>query len=231
MGHTAAKVKPQKWRKGNKMKRFISILLVLAMVFGMSTSVFAGDAIEANNAPMFDAEMVNDHMMRFTENGVVETVEIRDNQVIYNNQETGEEIVFTIDGNNVHSSATGETIVVTDEEAEELISVMSSTEHPKSDTKKFTYAKIKAALGGTASVAAIASAIVALLSAAGFSAPEMLPEILDLIGGIAGLTALVMEGSSSHGIKVSLKEKQRRAVRQGKEYFIWVWSVTNISTY
>ncbi len=42
MGHTAAKVKPQKWRKGYKMKKFISILLVLSMVFGMSTSVFAG---------------------------------------------------------------------------------------------------------------------------------------------------------------------------------------------
>ncbi len=52
MGHRAAKVKPQKWRKGNKMKRFISILLVLAMVLGMSTSVFAANSALIESQPV-----------------------------------------------------------------------------------------------------------------------------------------------------------------------------------
>ena len=193
--------------------------------------MFAGESMDANSNSSLKAEMINDHTMRFSENGVVETVEVRENQVIYNNQKTGEKIVLTVDGNRVHSSATGETIVVTDEEAEELIDMISSDTHPQSTTKMFSYAKIKSALGGTATIAAIAGAIVGLLSAAGYSAPEMLPEILELVKGISGLAALIMNGSSDHGIKVTLKEKKRRAVRQGKEYYVWVWSVTGISKY
>ncbi len=231
MGHTAAKVKPQKWRKGIEMKKFISILLVLSMVFGMSTSVFAGEAVDVNHSPELNVEMVNDHTMRFNENGVVETVEVKGNQVIYNNQTTGEKFVLTVEGNRIHSSATGETIVVTAEEAEELVSIMSSAEHPKTDTKKFSYAKIKSVLGGTASVATIAAALVGLIAATGVSVPGALNLVIELIGGISGLAAAVNKGSSEHGIKVNLKEKQRRAVRQGKEYYIWVWTITSISTY
>lgn len=213
------------------MKKLISMLLTLSLVFGLSASAFAAEGITVDLNSDVKIEVVNDNFAKFYENGNLETVKVNGQQVIYNNLTTGEEIILTVDGNRIHSSATGETIVVSNEEVQELVSAVSSGEHPKSMTKKFSYASIKKALGGTASTAVIAAAIITLLTSAGITVPGALAAIVDLIGGMSGLVGSVMDGSSKHGIKIYLKEKKRRAVRQGKEYFVWVWSIESISKY
>lgn len=48
MGHTAAKVKPQKWRKGYKMKKLLSLLLAFTMVFSTATVSFADVKTDEN---------------------------------------------------------------------------------------------------------------------------------------------------------------------------------------
>lgn len=218
------------WWKEEIMKKFMSALLALTLVLGMGTSVFA----ETQEQPIVsigqsvEMKIIDDYTMQFTEKGVVETVQVLGNQVVISNQNTGDKIVLTINGNSIHSSATDKTITLTDSEVD-AISTFAS--HPQTKTKLFSYASIKSALGGTATVAGVAGMIVAGLVAAGITVPTALPTVITFLGGITGLVSQVMKGSSSHGIKVNLKEVKRIAHRQGKEYIVWVWSISSIGTY
>ncbi len=211
-------------------KRFLSIILSIAMVLSLSSVAFAG--VEGQRTisvtPSVEAKIIDDHTIQFTEDGVVEIVQVFDNQVVISNQETGERIVLTINGNTIHSSATGKTITLTESEVE---AISTAASHPQTETKKFSYASIKSALGGTATVAGVAGMIVAGLVAAGITVPSALPTVITFLGGITGLVSQVMKGSSSHGIRVDLKEVKRIAHRQGKEYVVWVWSIDDIGTY
>lgn len=219
-------------RSTYRVNRVISFFLIALLLFGCSSTMRV-NAVATSALIMQDVEMqiIDDHTIQFTEDGIIETVRATENQVVISNHNTGSELVLTINGNSIHSSATGETVTILDSEREELVNGLRASSHPKTASKSFSYAKIKSLLGGTATVAGVAGVLVALLLSVGIAVPTAIPKILTYFSGIAGLVASVMKGSSKHGFVVKLKENKRITHRQGKEYIVWVWGITSIRTY
>lgn len=91
---------------------------------------------------------------------------------------------------------------------------------------KISYAKIKSAAGTAASLATLASIIVAILSN-NYEIPGMVSTVLSKIEKIGSFTSLVAKGDSNHGIKVNLAYTTKMV--KGKKRA--VWKVTSITTY
>lgn len=127
----------------------------------------------------------------------------------------------------------GRTIIPADVGINKQINIKQSAASYKSKTitKKYSYATIKNALGGTATVASVAGMIIALLVAAGFSVPGMLPVLCTFLGGITGLISYVMKGSSKHGVSVKLKSYMRTLHHGGKTYKVEAWKIVGVSKY
>lgn len=197
----------------NKMKNAVAITLVamlITMILPLQRT-YASEvvkipdsdvylkAISANKVQVIEGDKISEITIKKIDSF---TTEIR----VCEPGETDQ--VFTANSaDGTVTTDTGVTIDALDEETMglgETPVVKATTEKYKSktETKKFSYAKIKKALSSTATVAAIAAAIIALLIAAGYAVPGILLTLIKLLKNVSKLVSLVMDGSIKHGLKI-----------------------------
>lgn len=145
----------------------------------------------------------------------------------------GERTIYTVDKENRTIRISGnDTVFSLDEFLEEDDSLQGQLRANGSTvTKKISFAKIKKALTGTATVATIAGIVISVLTGLGYALPGMLAVLTEKVGQISTVVALVTKGSSSHGLAVKMKSYMRSTTKNGKVYKYKAWKVTNVSKY
>ncbi len=216
-----------------RINRIAGIVLSLAMVFSTMTA-YATD----KNVTVVDGveiQVISDNKIQINDSGEISFIEIEsintnttEVRVLNSDEET---LVLTVDKDNhtVRSSITGETISVDNDFLE--VDSSSSNYVSKTRYKYITYAKIKSLLGGTSTIAAIAGVVISLLVAAGFEVPGMLPVAVSLLENITSLISNIMNGSSNHGLKITLKSYMKTLHHGHETSQVEAWRITAISKY
>lgn len=223
---------------GYKIKSLVAVILAAILIFMLLPiqQAHASEVVEIPNSDISLRVISNDKVEVIEGDTVNEiTVEnVNDEITEIRISEPGEsESVFV--ANSAEGTLTtdeGITINALDGEEENLTEEVTTAAYSsKTTTKKYSYAKIKKALKDTATVATIAGIVIGLLAAAGFAVPEMLPALIDMIGKIVDLLAMVNKGSSKHGLKVKLKSYMRTSTKNGKKYRYEAWKIISAGTY
>lgn len=202
-----------------------SKIIAMGLILFLTTMLLPISFVSAGNSNGVNYEEISNNCIEIDENGIKSRITIIKNdeeenfKVIVKDLNNNKENIFIVNDGKVTSSITGATINVEPQVSKYATGDISY--------KCISYAKIKKMVGTSASVADIAAAIIALCGAAA----TPVGAVTILIAAIGGLVSNVMNGSSSKGIKIKLKETVRRTTKNGKVYRYKSYQIVGVSTY
>lgn len=210
-----------------KGKKIFAVLIVLTLVLS-SVPINSVNAKTNINNSEISVQLVNSTSIKVVagkQTGYISVTKAKNGIKYVKGFESGKKpIVLKVDTKN--GTVTSKNGVVF-----KINSVASDGKKARYVTKKYSYARIKNALGGASGVMGVATALAAFLSALGLTVPGMIPQLLTYLGGITGLISLVMRGSRKHGIKIRLKNYMKIIYHRGKRYRIEAWKVVSVRKY
>ena len=219
--------------------RLLSAFIVLAMLMTLlpANYTYASDTIIVPNSDI-SMRVIDANKLEVIDGDTISKISVEEvdsnvTRIFVSEPGVPDKVLIANSETGTVTTEEGRTIIAADVGIDKQINIKQSAASYKSKTKtkKYSYAKIKNALGGTATVAGVAGMIIALLVAAGFSVPGMLSVLCTFLGGIPGLISYVMKGSSKHGVSVKLKSYMRTLHRGGKTYKVEAWKIVGVSKY
>lgn len=219
-----------------RQNRVIALFIVVALFFTLIPTTKVHAQTISVNGSLIEVKQLNSNTIQFVEEDFIETIQLTKNnstisEIAITNNNTNETITLTYNKNNntLYSSKTGKTVdfsnVVSNDDQ---ISTLAAGDVK---TKKISYKQIKDSLGTGGTIAGIASILILILTNAGLTIATTVAALTTILGGISGLISNYMKGSSTHGLKITLKSSIRKTTKNGKVYSYEVWSVTSISKY
>lgn len=169
------------------------------------------------------------------------TIEIDDNKITVRDSIMETPLIITFLENGIHSSVTGN-IVYDSSVGRQQESMLNTSEMvdgtrantwtPTGDyrTQWYSYAQIKAITGENATLAGIAAAIFGFLSRT-FPMLSTTATILTAISVIGGVVSLVVQGSTSHGIRIRIQKYKLISEKYNETGVFYKWKVLSASSY
>lgn len=218
------------------MKKVLSLILILTLIFNMGVTVFATSNDDALSVIKL-AE--NRYLMNINDEVGILTVKETAKDTKLTVEVSGEvEGYFYIDRINdtIYSSYTGKTISISEIEIDNVMIPQAVGDIVESTTHKISYAAIGELVSSTASQIGIAGALITILAAIMgvtiatgptvlIAAISLIPSAWDLIrNGIAGL-------DENHGIKVVVDKVEIQKYQGGRLVKGYRYDISSVTTY
>ena len=227
-------------RKGIKIRKIVSVLLALAMIFSVSSVAFAGTQIELKGEPL-EITKLSDEMFIMTGDDGTAVMKIKENdsemvvsvESVKGNVEEGF-FLYNKDAETIYSSYTGKTFSVADIVSENEITPKAVGDVVSRKTHYISYAKLADAVTPTSSDISIASAIITIIAAAqGVTISTAAIIIVALLSTPAwdAVRAGIVDRSPNHGIKVVVATVEIQKHQGGRIVTGYKYEVESISTY
>lgn len=214
------------------MKKLMSILLSLTMIFGMGTSVFAGTT-NTENGKLAITQLSNTrYLITDGEGSAVMSVEENEDflKVYVTENEENNYLLVNKEAGTIYSTYTGKTVGVDEITAESGISTMSIVEQT---THNISYKTLAGLVSSTSSDISIASTIITCIAAAQHVMIATAAGVV--VALISGSLTIIVDGiknaSPNHGIKVVVNTEEIKKHQGGRWVTGYRYTIGSISTY
>lgn len=219
-----------------KQNKVIALFLVVALFFTLIPTTKVHAQTISVDGSLIEVQQLNSNTFQFIEGDFTETIQLTKNnlttsEITITNNNTNETITLTYNKNNntLYSSKTGKTVDFSNVvSSDDQISTLAAGDVM---TKKISYKQIKDSLGTAGTIAGVAGIVIVILTAGGLNVATTVTVLTTILGGVSGLISDCMKGSSSHGLKITLKSSIRKTTKNGKVYSYEVWSITSVAKY
>lgn len=221
------------------MKKLISVVLVLIMVFSMGTAAFADSGVNYNKNNNFRITRMSDNLFYMSdgkEKGFMKIKETKTSATItveVNNQVEGYFLLNRVNGT-VYSSYTGNTISVSEIRSNEEITPFAVGDVVSRTTSYISYAKLAESVKAGNSIFSKAAAIISIVAILqGVVIASATLAVASLISAYMSdiIDSGLVNKSTSHGVKavvarVEIQKHQGGGMAKGYKY-----DIEAISTY